>query len=78
MSTITFGAAPTAAAAAPVSAQAPKRKGWFARALARVIAARQKQAMDEIRRHGVVLPRELEQAEWKVSERGADSLPFQR
>jgi hypothetical protein len=78
MSTITYDTAPTATAAVPVSAQAGKRKGWFARALAHVIAARQKQAMDEVRRLGIVLPRELEQAEWKVSARSEDSLPFQR
>ena len=82
MSTIAYDAGHAAAAKAPVAAQGPKRgskrKGWFARALARVIAARQKQAMDEVRRYGIVLPRELEQAEWKVSERSEDSLPFQR
>ena len=82
MSTITYDAGRAAAAKAPVAAQAPKRegkrKGWFARALARMIAARQRQAMDEVRRYGIALPRELEQAEWKVSERSEDSLPFQR
>ena len=78
MSTITYDAGHTAAARAPVAAQAAKRRGWFARALARVIAARQKQAMDEVRRLGIVLPRELDRAEWKVGERSEDSLPFQR
>jgi hypothetical protein len=78
MSTVTYDAGHAAAAKAPVAAQAGKRKGCFARALARMIAARQQQAMDEVRRHGIVLPRELEQAEWKVSERSEDSLPFKR
>jgi len=78
MSTITYDAGHTAAARAPVAAQAAKRKGRFARVLARMIAARQKQAMDEVRRYGIVLPRELERADWKVSERSEDSLPFQR
>ena len=82
MSTIAYDAGHAAAAKAPVVAQAPKRegkrKGWFARALARMVAARQRQAMNEIRRYGIVLPRELEQAEWKVSGRSEDSLPFQR
>ena len=82
MSTIAYDAGHAAAAKAPVAAQAGKRegkrKGCFARALARMIAARQQQAMDEVRRHGIVLPRELEQAEWKVSERSEDSLPFKR
>lgn len=78
MSTIAYDAGHAAAAKAPVAAQAPKRESWFARVLARMIAARQQQAMDEVRRYGIVLPRELEQAEWKVSERSEDSLPFQR
>ena len=57
---------------------AKPRKGLFARLVARLIAARQRQAMDEIRRHGILLPHELEQAGWKITERSEDSLPFVR
>jgi len=78
MSTITYDNAPTARAAAPTGKPAVKREGRFARIAARVIAARQKQAIDEIRRYGIELPSELKQAGWKVSERSEDSLPFVR
>ena len=78
MSTIAYDAGHAAAGTAPVAARAPRRKGWFARVLARMIEARQRQAMNEIQRYGIVLPRELEQAGWKVSERSEDSLPFKR
>jgi len=55
MSTITYG---IAAAAAPTRAPVRKRKGLFAR----FIENRQRQAMLELARHGVHLPRELEEA----------------
>ena len=34
--------------------------------------------MDELYRHSHLLPRELEQAGWKIGERSEDSLPFVR
>jgi hypothetical protein len=78
MSTITYDTAPTARAGTPVAAPAVKRKGLFARILARMIAARQRQAMEEVRRYALLLPHELEQAGRKINERSEDSLPFQR
>jgi hypothetical protein len=40
--------------------------------------ARRRQAFEELKRHGVMLPYELEQAGWKVNERSEDQLPFTR
>ncbi len=40
--------------------------------------ARQRQAMQELHRHGLRLPRELEEAGLKISARNEDSLPFVR
>ena len=48
------------------------------RSLARFMAARQKQAMQELYRHGLRLPRELEDAGLKIGARNEDSLPFMR
>jgi len=75
---MTYDAAPTARAATPAAAPARKRKGLFARIVAGMIEARRKQAMAEMRRHGLKLPDELEQAGWKINERSEDSLPFVR
>jgi len=70
MSTITYDIAATAQAAAPVR----KRKGLFAR----FIEARQRLALQELARHGLHLPRELEEAGLKIGARNEDSLPFIR
>jgi hypothetical protein len=72
MFTITYdlATARAATAARPIR----KRKGLFAR----FIEARQKQAMLELRRHGLRLPRELEEAGLRISQRNEDSLPFVR
>jgi hypothetical protein len=59
-------------------APARKRPGLFARILARMIESRRRQAMEELRRHGLRLPRELEDAGLKISARNEDSLPFVR
>ena len=56
----------------------PKRPGRWVRLYYRFIAARQKAAMEELRRHALRLPEELEQAGWKLNERNEDSLPFVR
>ncbi len=77
MSTVAYDVS-TARAGLPVAAPVRKRPGLFARILARMIEARERQAMDEIRRHGLRLPRELEEAGWKINERNEDSLPFVR
>jgi hypothetical protein len=74
MSTITYEVAPTVKAGTPATAPVRKRKGLFAR----FIEARQKQAMEDLRRHGLQLPRELEEAGMKISARNEDSLPFVR
>ena len=50
----------------------------LSRLYAAMIATRQRKAMEELKRHGVLLPSELEKAGWKVNERNEDSLPFSR
>lgn len=74
MSTITYDIATTSRSVTPAAAPARKRKGLFAR----FIEARQRQAMLELARHGLRLPRELEEAGLKISARNEDSLPFVR
>ena len=75
MSTIAYDVAATSHAGAPATAApAGKRKGLFAR----FMEARQRHATMELRRHGVLLPRELEEAGMKIGERNEDSLPFVR
>ena len=68
-----------AAAAIPAKpASTRKRPGLLSRFYARLMDARQRQAFLELKRHGVMLPSELEQAGWKINERSEDSLPFNR
>ena len=55
-----------------------KRQGLFARIYAGFIEARRRRALEELKRHGVMLPNELELAGWKINERSEDSLPFSR
>ena len=74
MSTLTYDIATTAPAAKPTTVPAGKRKGLFAR----FIEARQRQAMLELARHGLRLPRELEEAGLRIGARNEDSLPFIR
>jgi hypothetical protein len=74
MSTVTYDVAVTAGAETPAKAPVRKRKGLFAR----FIENRQRQAMLELARHGVRLPRELEEAGLRISARNEDSLPFVR
>jgi hypothetical protein len=50
----------------------------LSRLYAGMIAARQRKALEELKRHGVLLPFELEQAGRKINERNEDSLPFTR
>jgi hypothetical protein len=71
MSTITYG---TAIPATRPARPAAKRPSLFAR----FMAARQLQAEAELRRHGLRLPRELEDAGLKLNSRNEDSLPFVR
>jgi len=74
MSTITYGTAIPATGPAQPNRPASKRPGLFAR----FMAARQLQAEVELRRHGLRLPRELEDAGLKLNSRNEDSLPFVR
>jgi hypothetical protein len=60
------------------AAPARKRPGLLSRLYAGLIEARRRQAFQELKRHGVMLPSELEQAGWKINERSEDSLPFNR
>ena len=72
-------AAADVAARIPVKAPAKTRaQGWFSRLFERLVESRRRQAMIELQRHGLRLPRELEEAGWKISERNEDSLPFVR
>ena len=71
---ITYDVAVTSKVATPAVAPTRKRKSLFAR----FIEARQKAAMQELARHGLRLPRELEEAGLKISARNEDSLPFIR
>jgi hypothetical protein len=77
MSTFTSTVAYEAAAREP-SARVAKRPGLFGRLMARLMEARRRQAMLELRRHGLYLPSEMEAAGGKINERNEDSLPFVR
>ena len=72
MSTLTYDIAATARVGTPTAA--PARQRLFAR----FIEARQRLAMQELARHGLRLPRELEEAGLKIGARNEDSLPFVR
>jgi hypothetical protein len=50
----------------------------FGRLMARLMEARRRQAVLELRRHGLYLPSDLEAAGMKISARNEDSLPFMR
>src|SRR5699024_10669021 len=78
MSSITYEVAPTVRRGKTVPVAARKSPGLLARLFARFMATRQKQAMHELHRHGLRLPRELEEAGLKISARNEDSLPFVR
>jgi hypothetical protein len=71
MSTITYDVASTVR---PGTTPVRKRKGLWAR----FMEARERQALQELHRHGLRLPRELEEAGLKISARNEDSLPFVR
>jgi hypothetical protein len=71
MTMITYDAAHTAVAKAP-------RKGFWARVFDRIVESRTKQAQREIELYRHLVPRELEQGGWKMSDRSEESLPFVR
>ena len=60
------------------AAAARKRPSLLWRLYAGLIESRQHKAFEELKRHGVMLPSELEHAGWKINERSEDSLPFIR
>lgn len=72
MSTITYDLA--ASRRVKIDTPVRKRKSWFAR----FMEARQAKANLELARHGLLLPRELEEAGLKISPRNEDGLPFVR
>jgi len=74
MSTVTYDAASATPAETPATKPVRKRRGLFAS----LMEARRKQAMLELQRHGLRLPRELEEDGLKISARNEDSLPFIR
>lgn len=79
MSIATYDTASAVCAKDPaVAAPARKRPSLLSRLYARFMEARRRQAFEELKRHGVMLPSELEQAGWKINERSEDSLPFAR
>lgn len=60
------------------SAAKPQRKGLMQRFLDRLVEARMRQAEEYIRQNRHLIPKDLEQAGWKLTERSEDSLPFVR
>ncbi len=55
----------------------PQSRNLFKRLLDRLVEARMRQAEESIRQHRHMIPRELaERANWQISERNEDSLPF--
>jgi hypothetical protein len=74
MSALAVVVALTASAGTVILTLLRQRKGLFAR----FIQLRQRQALQELHRHGLRLPRELEEAGLKLSARNEDSLPFVR
>lgn len=78
MSTVTTYSSGYSATAAAREATAPKRKGLMQRFLDRLIESRMRRAEEYIRMHRHLLPRDLEQAGWQLTERSEDSLPFVR
>jgi hypothetical protein len=70
---------PTAYGTNPSVAGIAKHKGLFHRFLDRLIEARMRRADEFIRQHSHLIPHALEQrADWRLTERSEDSLPFIR
>ncbi len=60
-------------------AEAPaKRRGPLQRFLDRMVEARMRKAEEFIKQHSHLLPRELDEAGWRITARSEDSLPFAR
>jgi hypothetical protein len=72
------GASADVSVRAPAKVQKQRQPGFFGRLLARLIEARERQAMLALQRHGWLLPSELEKAGRKLNGRNEDSLPFVR
>jgi hypothetical protein len=79
MSIATYDTASAVSTEVPAgAAPARKRPTLWSRIFAGLIEARRRQAFAELKRHGIMLPSELEQAGWKIDERSEASLPFAR
>ena len=77
MSITTYNTASTACVEVPArAAPARRRPGLLSRLYVGFLEARRRQALQELKRHGLMLPSELEQAGWRLNERSEDSLPF--
>ncbi len=76
MAVLTYLVSAFARISASAAVPARARPGLLARFVDRLIAYRSRQALEDMRRHGLRLPHELEQAGWKLNERNEDSLPF--
>ena len=63
---------------APALTDRTARKGFWTRIYDRLVEARTRHAMRELELYRHLMPRELEDAGWKVTERSEDSLPFIR
>jgi hypothetical protein len=74
MSSITYNSTPAVATQTQTPAPVRKRPSLFQRWM----EARRMQAEAELRRHGLRLPVELEEAGLKIGERNEDALPFVR
>lgn len=62
----------------PGAAAAPKRESLFQRFFDRMVEARMRKAAEYIKQHSHLIPRELDEAGWKITERSEGSLPFIR
>lgn len=72
----TIAVAPASAAETGVAAKSGR--SLFRRLVDALVAARMRQAEREVNRYRHLVPRNLEGAAWKLTERSEDSLPFQR
>lgn len=77
-SVVTHFKAAHASPCAPRTSAPRTEKSLFRRVVDRIIAAQSARATAELKRHSHLLPRELDQATWKLGERSEDSLPFVR
>ena len=68
----------SAGCAVPGSTAVPARRSLLKRAFDRLIESRMRKAEEVLRQQGHLIPRDLERAGWRITERSEDSLPFIR